>query len=418
MEKTTVTRYRWIVLLLYMYITALTQLFWLNFAAIDTYIEKHLNVSAMSVGLLAMIFPLTYLILSIPTGILIDKKGFKFSVGTGALLTAFFSLVRLVSPNSYTVLFISQFGISLGQPFVLNGMTKLAALWFPKEEEATAVGLGSLALFIGMLIGLGATPAIVQFAGYKTMLIAYAIFALLGLFLFVTFAKEEPDTPPETTARENLVELKSQNQEIKEIKEETSYIKGIKELFRMRDFIILGFLALIGIGGFNGLATWLEKMLTEMHGITMVQAGNVSSALIFSGMVGCIIIPLLSDKAGKRKPFIIIASGMAVLTLVILMFSKGYLTNVLNSIFLGFFLISALPIMLTMSAELAGPRLAGISVSYLQLLGNGAAVLIVPFMEFLHKSSNHYVLPIVFLIVLFVISLILGIVIRETGNNA
>ncbi len=407
MEKKAVSSYRWIVLLLYMYITALTQLFWLNFAAIDTYIEKHLNVSAMSVGLLAMIFPLTYLIISIPTGILIDKKGFKFSVGTGALLTAFFSLVRLVSPTSYTILFISQFGISLGQPFVLNGMTKLAALWFPKDEEATAVGLGSLALFIGMLIGLGATPAIVQFAGYKTMLISYAIFALLGLFLFVVFAKEKPDTPPEEISGEE-----AQN------KEETSYIKGIKELFRMKDFILLGFLALIGIGGFNGLATWLEKMLTEMHGITMVQAGNVSSALIFSGMLGCIVIPLLSDKAGKRKPFIIIASAMAILTLSILIFAKGYLANVLNSIFLGFFLISALPIMLTMSAELAGPKLAGISVSYLQLLGNGAAVLIVPLMEFLHKSSNRYILPIVFLIALFVISLILGIIIKETGNNA
>jgi hypothetical protein len=88
-----------------------------------------------------------------------------------------------------------------------------------------------------------------------------------------------------------------------------------------------------------------------------------------------------------------------------------------NGIILGFFLISALPIILTMSAEITGARFAGISVGYLQLLGNAAAVAIVPTMEFLRGATGHYLLPLTFLAVLLGISFILAILIREPAKT-
>src|SRR4030042_5226923 len=148
-----------------MYVAALTQLFWLNFPAIDTYIEDNLHISAMSTGLLALVFPLTYVLVSLPSGMIIDKKGFKYSIGIGAIFTGIFGMIRIIDPYSYPLLLISQIGISIGQPFVLNGITKLVVTWFPRKEEATAVGLGSLALLVGMMVGLGGTPALVQYLG-------------------------------------------------------------------------------------------------------------------------------------------------------------------------------------------------------------------------------------------------------------
>ncbi|MBM3167144.1 MAG: MFS transporter, partial [Chloroflexi bacterium] len=138
MEQYKVYGYRWVVLAAYMYISALTQLYWLNFAAIDTYLEAHLNITAMSVGVLTLVFPLVQVLLTIPAGMVIDRKGFKYGVGIGALLTGVFAMFRLVNPGSYTTLLVSQIGISMGQPFVLNGVTKLAMTWFPQKEEATA----------------------------------------------------------------------------------------------------------------------------------------------------------------------------------------------------------------------------------------------------------------------------------------
>ena len=401
MDRYKVYKYRWIILAVYMYVAALTQLYWLNFAAIETFMEEHLGIPASDVMWFTLVFPLVQVLLTLPAGLIIDRKGFKYGVGIGALFTGIFAMLRLASPDSFTILLISQIGISIGQPFILNGVTKLAVTWFPQKEEATAVGLGSLALFIGMMVALGATPALVQSLSFETMLMVYAAIGLLGIVLFFTLVKSRPETPPRA------------------LEEQTEIVgwQGIKHILKIRDFVILGFIALIGIGVFNGLASWLEKILNELQQISMTDAGTISAILILSGMVGCIVIPMVSDKIMKRKPFLIAASAVGALGILALMVSKGYSLNMLNGVILGFFLISALPIMLTMSAEITGARYAGISVGYLQLLGNAAAVVIVPVMEFMRGSTGQWILPLAFIAGLLGISFILSIVIREPAKS-
>jgi MFS family permease len=400
-ERYKAYRYRWVILAVFMYVAALTQLYWLNFSAIDTYVEDNLHISAFSVSLLTLVFPLVYVLLSLPSGMIIDRKGFKYSIGIGAIFTGVFSIIRIIDPYSYTFLLISQIGISIGQPFVVNGITKLVATWFPQKEDATAVGLGSLALFIGMVISLGLTPVLVDSLGLRSMLLIYGIMGIAGMLLFYLLVRAKPPTP----ARESKEE------------EKISIWEGIKGILRFRDFVILGFVALIGIGVFNGLATWLEKILNELHGISMVDAGSISSVLVFSGMLGCIVIPIVSDRIKRRKPFLVLASLIGAICVVVLMFGSGYAVNLGNGIILGFFLLSALPIMLTMSIEITGEKYAGISVAYLQLLGNGAAVAIVPIMEVLHGVRGEYYLPLVFIAVLLAIAIVMAIRIRETAKT-
>jgi MFS family permease len=394
-------RYRWVVLAIYMYISALTQLYWLNFAAIDTFVEQHFNITASSVMWFTLVFPLVQVFLSIPAGMVIDKKGFKYGVAIGALFTGIFAMLRLVNTDSFRVLLLSQVGIAIGQPFVLNGITKLVVTWFPQKEEATAVGLGSLALLVGMMVGLGATPALVQFLGFETMLLVYGALGVLGILLFFSLVKAQPATPPRKI----------------EVQQEITGWQGIKQILKMRDFVMLGFIALIGIGVFNGLATWLEKILNELHQIPMTDAGLVSAILVLSGILGCIIIPLISDKIMRRKPFLMLASAIGTVCIIALMVAKGFTANMVNGIFLGFFLISALPIMLTMSAEITGARFAGISVGYLQLLGNAAAVAIVPIMESMHGITGQYILPLAFIAGMLGVSFILAMVIREPARS-
>jgi MFS family permease len=394
-------RYRWVVLAVYMYISALTQLYWLNFAAIETFVEERFSIPASTVMWFTLVFPLVQVVLSMPAGMVIDRRGFKYGVGIGALFTGIFAMIRLVNTDSFTILLISQIGIAIGQPFVLNGVTKLVMTWFPQKEEATAVGLGSLALLVGMMVGLGATPALVQFLGFESMLLIYGVLGVLGILLFFLLVKPRPATP----AREA------------EVQQEITGWQGIKHILKMRDFVILGFIALIGIGVFNGLATWLEKILNELHQIAMTDAGIISAILILSGIVGCIVIPMVSDRVRKRKPFLLLASAVGTVSILALMVAKGFASNMVNGIFLGFFLISALPIMLTMSAEITGARFAGISVGYLQLLGNAAAVAIVPIMESMRGITGQYIWPLAFIAGLLAISFVLAIVIREPARS-
>jgi hypothetical protein len=60
-----VYRYRWVVLAIYMYVSALTQLYWLNFAAIETYMEDLLNITASDAMWFTLVFPIVQVILTI-----------------------------------------------------------------------------------------------------------------------------------------------------------------------------------------------------------------------------------------------------------------------------------------------------------------------------------------------------------------
>ena len=113
-----------------------------------------------------------------------------------------------------------------------------------------------------------------------------------------------------------------------------------------------------------------------------------------------------------------LASLVGAICVVTLIFIRGYVSNMINGIFLGFFLISALPIMLTMSAEITGPRYAGVSVGYLQLLGNLAAVILVATIEGLHSWTGQFVAPLVMLAVLLFGSFLVSLWIKETHQQA
>ena len=160
MEQTSfkVYGYRWIVLLAFMAIVVANQSLWITFAPITGAAATYYGVSDLAIGLLSMSFMVVYIVVSIPASWTIDTYGIRVAVGIGAVLTGVFGLLRGLLAPSYTLVLVCQIGIAVGQPFILNAITKVAARWFPIQERATAAGLGSLAMYVGIMIGLALTP--------------------------------------------------------------------------------------------------------------------------------------------------------------------------------------------------------------------------------------------------------------------
>ena len=123
--------YRWVVLLVFMCAVAVNQLLWITFASITSRAAEFYGVSDLSIGLLSMSFMLVFIVVSIPASWVIDTYGIRVAVGIGAALTGIFGLLRGLVAADYTLVLLSQIGIALGQPFILNAITKVAARWFP-----------------------------------------------------------------------------------------------------------------------------------------------------------------------------------------------------------------------------------------------------------------------------------------------
>lgn len=403
-KKSRVYAYRWFVLAAYMIVAAVSQILWLNFATITSAVEEVFNVTELDVGLLSMVWPLLFIPLSIPAGMLIDTKGFKLTVTIGAIIMAVFAVLRIFSGEDFTLLLIFQSGTAIGQPFILNSISKLATLWFPLKERALATGLGTMGLFLGMIVALTLTPFFVPTPALElltTMLIIYAVISIGGALLFIIVAREKPPTPLEVAEAEVSA---------------TFSLRGMGRFLKSKDFVILEILFFIGIGLFVGLATWLESIL-EPRGISMTQAGIIGGLIIVGGIIGAIVIPAISDRIMRRKPFAIIDLAVAALLLFFLAVGTDYMFLVVTGFILGFFLMSALPIGLEMSAELVGSTMAGSAASFLWLLGEAGSVVLILGMESIKSMTGSFYHSVISLVILDLVALALCLRLKETGRK-
>lgn len=158
MEEIRTYGYRWAILAVFMFVTALNQGLWITFAPITSDAMKFYATSDIAIGLLSMIFMVVYILLFLPSAWLIDTWGFRKSVFLGAVLTAVFAMTRGIFADNFALVFVSQVGIAIGQPLILGAITKLGARWFLLDERATAAGLGTLAIYVGILASLILTP--------------------------------------------------------------------------------------------------------------------------------------------------------------------------------------------------------------------------------------------------------------------
>jgi MFS family permease len=389
--------YRWVVLLAFMGVVAINQLLWITFAPITTDATQYYGVSELSIGLLSLSFMLVYIIVSIPASWLIDSYGLRVGVGLGAILTGAFGLLRGLVPANYTLVLLAQIGIAIGQPLILNAVTTVAARWFPPQERATAAGLGSLAIYLGIVVGLALTPYLAEQSGIRSMLQVYGIVALIAVILFFVLARERPATPPCPPGQD----------------ERSLVLDGFKQIIRQRDFILLMLVFFVGLGAFNAITTWIEEILSP-RGFSAIQAGDTGGLMILGGIIGALVIPILSDHYHRRTPFLIVAVIGAMLGLIGVTYAQNFAVLLVSAAILGFFLLSAGPIGFQYGAEITYPAPEGTSNGLLLMMGQISGIIFILGMDgFKSPQTGAMTAPLLALLVLMVVTLLVCTRLRE-----
>jgi cyanate permease len=345
--------YRWLVLAVFMLVTFINQASWITFAPITGEAARHYGTSDLVIGLMSMVFMIVYVLLAIPSAWVIDNLGFRLAVGVGALLTAVCALARGAFSGSLTLVFAAQVGIAVGQPLILGSITRLAAGWFPAEERATAAGLGTLSIYLGILAAMVLTPMLLERHGMRGMLLAYGFVAGAAAVLFFAMARERPPD----SARVPMLE-------------------GLKAMLRDRDFLLLMVIFFIGLGLFNGVTTWIEAIVRP-RGFDMNQAGLLGGVMLLGGILGAVVVPLASDGLRRRKPFVILALFGLLPGLAGVTFATAYWLLLASGFCFGFFLLSAGPVGFQYGAELAQPAPEGTSNSLLVVMGQVSGILFI-----------------------------------------
>ncbi len=360
--------YRWVVLLAFVMIAVMTQVLWITFAPITGAAARFYHTSDLMIGLLSMSFMIVFILVFLPSAYAIDTWGFRKAVGIGAVLTAVFGLTRGLFASHFTIVLLSQVGIALGQPFVIGAITKIAARWFPVKERATASAIGTLALYLGPLLAMFLTPYLALHIGIARMLLIYGIASAAAAALFLLVAREHPPTPAGEEARVLMFE-------------------GLKSMLRRRDFLFLLIMFFVGLGMFNSVSTWVENIIRP-RGFSISQAGVLGGLMLAGGIVGAVVISLLSDQSRRRKPFLLLATIGLIPGLMGIAYSTSYWLLLASGFAFGFFLLSAGPIGFQYAAEITHPAPEATSNTLLLVAGQISGIIFIFGMDALKAPAS------------------------------
>jgi cyanate permease len=387
---------RWAVLAVFMLVAAMNQLCWITFAAITSDTAAYYHASDLSVGLLSLSFMAVYVLIFLPSALAIDSLGFRTAVSIGAALTAVGALGRGLAAQSFAAVFVFQIAIAVGQPLILGAITKLAAHWFAPRERATAAGLGTLAMYVGILAGVAATPLLLAGAGMQGMLLAWGAASAVAAVAFVLVARERPPTPPsaEPEARSLVLD-------------------GLRSMLGKRDFVLLLLIFFVGLGIFNGVTTWIEQIVRP-RGFDAADAGIAGGVMLAGGIAGAIVMPLVSDAMRRRKPFLIIALCGMIPGLWGLAYARSMVGLLASSFDFGFFLLSSGPIGFQYGAEITLPAPEGTSNTLLLMAGNLAGIAFIFGMDGFKGADGSMALSLLGLIILTALCIGLAALLRES----
>lgn len=342
---------RWVILACYALLAACTQLLWLTFAAIDTDTARVLHTDTGTVGDLAAIFPLVYVVLALPAGRWLDSH-FVPALAAGALLTAAGGLLRLIDTSSLLWQFIGQLVIACGQPFVLNAITKIAARHFPKRERAAAISVGSIALFAGILAAVLAAGPLFSAGGLRLMLVVEMVPTVAAAALVLATLRTRPAYADNPSVSVNL-----------------------RWLAHDRFMWLLAALIFVGMGTYNAIATWLQPVLNNFG--NGGAAGGLIAVMTVAGIVGAALLPSFVAARDRRRPMILFALAVSVAAFAAMDLRHDTVWLGAWLFVAGFLLMACLPVVLDWSEVHAGAERSGSAAGFLLMAGNLGGVLLV-----------------------------------------
>jgi len=263
---------------------------------------------------------------AITAGAAADRYGIRLVVTIAVFLGGATGLARAFAP-SFEVMFVLMCFMGIAVYGSMPNLPKLVAIWFPPRQAGFAAGIYTMAIGIGLSLGLLTAPL---FRDWQAAFTYVGIATLVVAFLWALLARNAPkgveiNMPP--------------------------MISGIKRGLKSRNILLTCVVYFLFMGTFTSFSGNFPEALEIIHNISPATAGAITALLAGGGILGNLLIPALSDRIGLRKPFIYGAS----ITIPVCLFFAWYLAPSVATwvlVFLGGIAVGSLPpIVLTLPLE-------------------------------------------------------------------
>jgi nitrate/nitrite transporter NarK len=373
-----------------------------------TQIMKDTSITYAQTGMLASA---TALVggLTLPfVGVLVDKWGARNVILWGLLISAVGQILFAYMP-SYATLVFSRALIGLGVGLLFVGPYTMAAQWFERSNGVgSAMGVMFTSDGIGTVFSLYLFSYVLTAVGWKNGSALGGIFLIVILIISFLVLKN----PPHITDRQNSVKESGEKFNLKD------YLKVIGD----RNVIVASAFFIGEWGLYAVIAYWVPTILIEDAGWSEGLAGFLTSLYVLVGIVPSIILGLVSDKMGKRKPFIILAGLWMTLTVIILTIalangSYGLVAFMMPLVGIGVY--SGMPVALASAVESVGTKYVATANGFILGIGFLVGGFLYPYiMGYIKDATGAYTIGFIGIIVAtFILNFAAGLVGRDPKKN-
>lgn len=322
------------------------------------------QTSAASLGVLAATYFYVYTVMQIPTGILADTLGPRRILALGGMVGGLGSFLFGFAPTLDLAL-VGRTLVGLGVSVTFIAMLKLVAVWFEEDRFATMVGICMLIGNLGSVLAGAPLSALAQASGWRGVFIGVGAVSLVLGALCWLIVRDSPDALPGRDGPKF---------------DRTAVLSSLLSVLRNRDTWPAA-LVNTGMSGsfFTFAGLWATPYLMQVHGLTRAVAATHLSLWFGGFAVGCFFIGTLSDRLGRRKPVLIVASHVYGAIWLVLASGMTMPLAISYSLFALLGLATAgFSLTWACSKEVNPPLLSGMSTSVANMGGFLAGALLQP----------------------------------------
>lgn len=254
-------------------------------------IIDELNLTLLQIGVVWGFFFLGMAFGSFLGGLAGDRFGLYKVIGILCFAVALTNGLRALSAD-YISLIASMLlcGFAIGA--AIPNVNRTPGLYFHTDRLGLAVGITSCGFSLGAVLStaLGATFLLPLAGSWRNVLFIYsAICAVLGIAWLCLL---KGAAPLQNTAGTGIAD------------KHTPFSRALRVIFQSRDMWLILIINVTLMGSFASIVGYLPAYLIDT-GLPNNIGDPISSTLFLAGIAGSLLIPLISDKIGRRKALII-----------------------------------------------------------------------------------------------------------------
>lgn len=331
-------------------------------------------------------------------GVASDKIGCRWATAIGILIASTAGLLRAYVETPMGLI-ACMFFLGAGMYIVAANIPKVLGILFPSDQLAFTNGLCLAGLSVGMAVSTAISVNFLSpiFGGWRSvMLVAGGCNLIIGIIWVLCYKDPFVEENVEEKAQSPLAILKS-----------VSKVKGI------------WLLALyIGVGSLGSMAmmTFLPISFQERG---FERAGELASIGLAAAFFFTILGGIISDKLGIRKPLLIwgtIISGLLVFPIPFLSGIPLIVILLIGGAVAGF--VGPILFVMPLEMENIGPELAGTATGFIFMLQSVGGFIGPLVCGKLVDISGSYMTGFLFMGAIIVLSALLVIPIKETGERS